>query len=116
LTPTQFLTQNEIDAAKTVRVAELNVQNQQKLEWPAQLVVAKAYVDQLDRSQALPAERVVALRTAIHNAEISHMNKGKVAKLSAMAPSLEQSATAANNPADAKRLRALAEILKHPSA
>jgi hypothetical protein len=116
LTPTQFLTQNEIDAAKTVRVAELNVQNQQKLEWPAQLVVAKAYVDQLDRSQALPAERIVALRTAIHNAEISHMNKGKVAKLSAMAPSLEQSATAANNPADANRLRALAEILKHPSA
>ena len=45
LTPTKFLTQNEIDAAKTVRVAELNVQDQQKLEWPAQLVVAKAYVD-----------------------------------------------------------------------
>ncbi|MGC1129469.1 MAG: hypothetical protein WA875_07910, partial [Candidatus Acidiferrales bacterium] len=50
LTPTKFLTQNEIDAAKTVRVAELNVQNQQKIEWPAQLVVAKAYVDQLERS------------------------------------------------------------------
>src|SRR6202050_3181605 len=116
LTPTQFLTQNEIDAAKTVRVDALNVQNQQKLEWPAQLVVAKAYVDQLDRSQALPAERIVALRTAIHNAETSHMNKGKVAKLSGMAPSLEQSANAANNPADANRLRALAEILKHPSA
>src|SRR5580658_8775592 len=116
LTPTQFLTQNEIDAAKTARVDVLNVQNQQKLEWPAQLVVAKAYLDQLDRSQALPAERIVALRTAIHNAEISHMNKGKVAKLSGMAPSLEQSASAANNPADAKRLRALAEILKHPSA
>ncbi len=49
LTPTKFLTQNEIDAAKTVRVAELNVQNQQKIEWPAQLVVAKAYVDQLSR-------------------------------------------------------------------
>ena len=35
LTPTKFLTQNEIDAAKTVRVSELNVQNQQKIEWPA---------------------------------------------------------------------------------
>ena len=34
LTPTKFLTQNEIDAAKTVRVAELNVQNQQKIAWP----------------------------------------------------------------------------------
>ena len=94
----------------------LNVQNQQKLEWPRQLVVAKAYVDQLERSQALPAERIAALRTAINGAESSHMNKGKVAKLSGMAPSLEQSASAANNPADAKRLRALSEILKHPSA
>src|ERR1700723_2208014 len=116
LMPTQFLTQNESDAAKTVRVDTLNVQNQQKLVWPAQLVVAKAYGDQLDRSQGLPAERIVALRTAIHNAEISHMNKGKVAKLSGMAPALQQSANAANCPADAKRLRALAEILKHPSA
>ena len=65
LTPSKFLTQNEIDAAKTVHVAALNVQNQQKLEWPAQLVVAKAYLDQLERSQALPADRIAALRTAI---------------------------------------------------
>jgi len=116
LTPTKFLTQNEIDAAKAVRVASLNVQNQQKIEWPSQLVVAKAYVDQLERSQALPADRIGALRTAIQNAESSHMNKGKVAKLSGMAPSLEASATTAKSPADAKRLQALAEILKHPSA
>jgi hypothetical protein len=116
LTPTQFLTQNEIDAAKTARVDVLNVQNQQKLEWPAQLVVAKAYVDQLERSQALPAERIAALRVAIQGAESSHMNKGKVTKLSGMAPSLEESAAAAKSSADAKRLHALAEILKHPSA
>jgi hypothetical protein len=64
----------------------------------------------------LPAERITALRAAIENAETSHMNKGKVAKLSGLAPSLEQSASAATNPADAKRLHALAEILKHPSA
>ena len=116
LTPTQFLTQNEIDAAKSVRVASLNVQNQQKLEWPANLVVAKAYVDQLERSQALPADRIAALRAAIETAEKSHMNKSKVAKLSAMAPSLESSAASAKTPADAKRLQALADILKHPSA
>ena len=61
LTPTKFLTQNEIDAAKTVQVADLNVQNQQKIEWPANLVVAKAYVDQLSRSQALPASRIAEL-------------------------------------------------------
>ncbi|MGA8924089.1 MAG: hypothetical protein WB682_13180, partial [Candidatus Dormiibacterota bacterium] len=54
LTPTKYLTQNEIDAAKTVHVSLQNVQNQQKIVWPANLVVAKAYVDQLERSQALP--------------------------------------------------------------
>jgi hypothetical protein len=116
LTPTKFLTQNEIDAAKTVYVAELNVQNQQKLEWPAKLVVAKAYVDQLERSQGLPADQLAALRSAIQSAESSHMNKGKVAKLKSMAPSLEKNAATAKSPADAKRLQALADLLKHPSA
>jgi hypothetical protein len=116
LTPTQFLTQNEIDAAKAVQVPDLNVQDQQKLEWPAKLVVAKAYVDQLERSQALPADRIAALRNAMSNAESSHMSKSKVAKLNGMTPSLEKSAATAKNPADATRLRALADILKHPSA
>jgi hypothetical protein len=116
LTPTQFLTQNEIDAAKAVHVAVLNVQNQQKLEWPAKLIVAKAYLDQVERSQALPADRIAALRAAIQSAESSHMNKSKVAKLQSMAPSVEQSASGARSPADAKRLQALADILKHPSA
>jgi hypothetical protein len=116
LAPTKFLTQNEIDAAKAVRVTELNVQNQQKIEWPAQLVVAKAYVDQLSRSQALPADRIATLQKAIQDAESSHMNKGKVAKLKKMAPSLEKSATTAKTPADSARLRALADILNHASA
>jgi hypothetical protein len=115
LTPTQFLTQNEIDAAKAVRVTELNVQNQQKIEWPAQLVVAKAYVDQLSRSQALPAKQIADLRKAIQHAESSHMSRGKLAKLNHMAPSLEKSADSAKSPTDSARLRALAEILKHPS-
>jgi hypothetical protein len=116
LTPTQFLTQNEIDAAKTVRVGELNVQNQQKLEWASSLVVAKAYVDQLSRSQALPAERIAALEKAIHSAESSHMSKDALAELKRMAPSLQKDAGTAKNQADSKRLHALAEILEHPTA
>jgi hypothetical protein len=115
LTPTKFLTQNEIDAAKTVQMSELNVQNQQKLEWRSTLVVARAYVDQIERSQALPAKKIADLRKAIQAAESSHMNKGKVKKLAGMAPGLEKSAAAAS-PTDAARLHALAEVLKHPSA
>jgi hypothetical protein len=116
LTPTKFLTQNEIDAAKSVRVSELNVQDQQKIDWPAQLVVAKAYVDQLERSQALPADRITALRTAIDAAVSSHMSTSDLAKLKHMAPALDKSAATAKSPSDSKRLQALADILKHPSA
>ena len=116
LTPSQYLTQNEIDAAKSVHVADLNVQNQQKIEWPSSLVVARAYLDQLSRSQALPAKQVASLRKAIQSAETSHMNKSKVVKLQNMASSVEQNAAAAKTPADSARIHALAEILKHPSA
>ena len=112
LTPTKFLTQNEIDAAKTIRQNELNVQNQQRFEWPKTLVVAKAYIDQLERSQGLPADRITSLRQAIQSAE---KNRGAFAKLKDLAPAVEQSAGTAQNAADATRLHALAEILKSPA-
>ncbi|HEY7783305.1 MAG TPA: hypothetical protein VIB00_01185 [Pyrinomonadaceae bacterium] len=110
LTPSKFLTQNEIDAAEAVRVAELNVQNQERFEWPRTLVVAKAYVDQLERSQALPADRIASLRQAIGKAETSSKERGK---LKGLAPSLE-SAAQTTSAADSSRLRGLAEILKRP--
>jgi hypothetical protein len=115
LTPTKFLTENEIDAAKAVHVAEFNVQNQEKIEWPRQLVVAKAYVDQLERSQGLPADRIAALRKAIQSAETSQMNRGELANLKSLAPSLEKSAAMMKSTADSNRLQALAEILKRPA-
>jgi hypothetical protein len=115
LSPSQFLTQNEIDAAKTVQVAELNVQNQQKIEWPAQLVVAKAYLDQLERSQALPADQLAAVRKQIQSAESSHLSPTELAKLQGFARALRASARTTKSAADAKRLQALADILQRPA-
>jgi hypothetical protein len=116
LTPTKFLTQNEIDAAKTVVVNELNVQNQQKIAWPAKLVVAKAYLDQLSRSQGLPKDKIADLQKAIQGAESSHMSKEALARLKGMAPALTKDADSAKSKTDSGRLRALAEILEHPAA
>src|SRR5262249_8448387 len=115
LEPTKLLTQNEIDAAKAVHQAELNVQNQQKIEWPRNLVVAKAYVDQLERSQALSSDQITTLRQAISSAESSHLNKKDAAKLKDLASTVEQSAGAAKSAADLTRLNALAAILKSPT-
>ncbi len=112
LTPTEFLTQNEIDAAKSVQVAGLNVQNQEKIVWSRQLVVAKAYVDQLERSQALPTDRIANLRQSIQGAEANRKELGKLKKL---AKPLEESAAQAKNETDANRLRSLAGILRKPT-
>src|SRR6266480_3590392 len=69
LQPSGFISQNEIDAAKLVHFDYLNVQGQQKMAWPASFAVARAYVDQLERSNGLTADKVAATRTALARAE-----------------------------------------------
>jgi hypothetical protein len=116
LVPSKFLTQNEIDAANLVQFSELNVQNQPKITWPSRLTVARAYVDQLERSQALPSARIADLNKAIGRTQKSHLGKKELAKLHGMVASVETDASAAKNPEDAKRLHALAQILENPTA
>jgi hypothetical protein len=116
LTPSKYLTQNEIDAANAVHFNELNVQNQPRIVWPSDVVVAKAYLDQLSRSEGLPSNRIASLSKAISRAQKSHLNTKELAKLNEMAASVESDAAAAKDPADAKRLQALAGIMKHPTA
>jgi hypothetical protein len=116
LVPSKFLTQHEIDAANLVHFNELNVQNQPKITWPEQLTVARAYLDQLERSKALPTEKIAALDKAIARAQNSHNSKKELAKLHSMASSVETDASSATDTVDAKRLHALAQILDHPAA
>jgi hypothetical protein len=69
LVPSAFISHNEIDAAKTVRLDYLNAQGQPQFVWPATFALAKAYVDQLERSQGLPAARINSLRSELAAAE-----------------------------------------------
>ena len=69
LTPSAFISQNELDAAKTVHFDYLNAQGQPKLVWPASFSLSRAYVDQLERSRGLSADRITAVRTALSGAE-----------------------------------------------
>jgi hypothetical protein len=71
LTPSQYVSQNEIDAAKTVRLEYLNTQGQPKFVWPPSFALVKAYVDQLERGKCLSAARVAAVRQEITSAERS---------------------------------------------
>jgi len=126
LVPSKFLTQNEIDAAKTIHMNELNVQHQQRIEWPAQLVVASAYLDQLERSQALPAGKITSLRNAIATAEKSNLDATSREKLIAEASTINAGPACPPGPQsepchvpqgiDAKRIQSLQAILLHPAA
>ncbi len=72
LEPSDFITENEI-AAASLHSADLtvNAQTQERVVWPAVPVVARAYLDQLRRSQTVDAPRAAALVAALDQAEQS---------------------------------------------
>jgi hypothetical protein len=69
LVPSEHLSQNEIDAAKSVRLDYFNVQAQPRFTWAPSFAVARSYVDQLERSNGLAAGRITELRAALDRAE-----------------------------------------------
>jgi hypothetical protein len=69
LQPSASLTQNEIDAAKTAHLDQLNVQDQPHYTWPASFALARAYLDQLERSSGMAADRIAAVRSELAAAE-----------------------------------------------
>ena len=94
------------DASASVMVAELNVQSQEKIVWTNKAAVAKAYVDQLERSNSLTAAQITDLRKSIEKAEGSKMSKDSVAKLKALVEGLEMKV------GDTPRLRELLAVFE----
>ena len=69
LLPTPLLSQNEIDAAKTVLFDEANAQEQKRIVFPPSFAMARAFVDQLERSKGLSGAALTTVRTDLTNAE-----------------------------------------------
>ena len=108
LLPSGFITQNELDAAKTVHFDYLNVQGQQKFVWPATFVLARAYVDQLKRSNGLPDARRATIMTALDNAEKAKGAARKTA-LTLLATQIDADASGSS---DAAKVRMLSGTVK----
>jgi hypothetical protein len=104
LTPTKFMTQNEIDAAKQVQLADLNVQMQPHIVYPMTMLTAKAYLDQLGRGDSISAADIATVMAA--------MDKNDVKALHRWSVKLEADAKTAKTPKDAERLTEVAAILK----
>jgi hypothetical protein len=69
LVPSAHLSENEIEAARTVVFDEFNAQGQPRIHWPPSFARVRAHLDQLERSGGLVASRIAALRSAVNEAE-----------------------------------------------
>jgi len=107
LTPSAYISQNEIDAARTVKLDYLNAQGQPKLVWPPSFAMSRAFVDQLERAQKMPAARISALRASITAAEKAKGGARGIA-LARLASELDREAAASG---DAAKVRMLASSL-----
>jgi len=104
LQPSEFLTKNEIEAAKLVQVDELNPQMQTRISWPAAFPVARAYVDQLDRANALPDSRIASINKTLDAAEKANTSARKQA-LSLLVSQLAGDASRSGDPAKVRMLQ-----------
>jgi hypothetical protein len=105
LLPSGLITQNELDAAKTVHFDSYNTQDQQKFVWPPSFALARAYLDQLERSNGLDAARIRASRDALAAAERANGQQRRTA-LSDLAEHLNNDIPASTDQAKLKLLTA----------
>ncbi len=108
LTPSEFLTQNEIDAANSVKSDGFNPQLQTKIVWPASFALSRAYVDQLTRNNGLSARVLADVTRHLETAE-SRSGAARRRELSRLAVQLTRDARRSS---DATRVRWLAASVK----
>jgi hypothetical protein len=115
LTPSALLSKNEIDAAKTVRFDYLNTQGQPTIVWPASFALARAYLDQLERSKGMDGGQIAEARKTLASAEGS-AGDARRTSLTGLAAQLNGSAMRDVDQAKARKLAAtVAELANSKS-
>jgi hypothetical protein len=108
LVPNGLISQNELDAAKTVTFDFLNAQEQRKMVWPPSFAKARAFLDQLERGNGLASARITAVRSELASAEKLTGDSRRQA-LDRLSSQLAQDASSAG---DRARARMLADAVK----
>ena len=113
LLPSEHLSANEIAAAALANQGEVfNPQQQFRVTWPAEPVVARAYLDQLARDNALSTESIIEFAQTLDRAEeqleAGARDRGLARTLERFAASLGEDAGSVT---DVRRRSKLAETL-----
>jgi hypothetical protein len=111
LLPSELLSQNEIDAASSVRMDVFNAQEQPKITFPPSVTVARAYLDQLRRGGGISSDRAAAVKKALNAVDKDSPGKSALEQLVSLAKVLDADAASASG-IDATRLKALASTMR----
>ena len=103
LVPSAFISQNEIDAARSVQLDYLNAQGQPKFVWPATFAIPRSYLDQLERSHGLASNRIVALRNELARIERLGVEQRR-AELRRLSTQIDTDAASATDQAKVRQL------------
>jgi hypothetical protein len=103
LVPSPLISQNEIDAAKTVKFEYFNTQDQPKFVWPPSFALARAYLDQLERNNGFAADKIASTRAALVAAE-KMSGQGQKDALTKLATQLHTDARSAGDQPKAHKL------------
>ena len=104
------MTENELAAAASIVPAAFNAQQQRAIDWPARPVIARAYLDQLERSDTLGPDRRAALAALLDRAGGADTDPALAAELTSAAEALGEDAADASGRTE-QRLVGLAETL-----
>jgi hypothetical protein len=107
LTTSPHLSQNELDAARSVRLEYFNAQEQPRIVWPPTFALARAYLDQMER---VGAPEVAGFRAGLLEAERASntARRARLEELAAAADALRLAADPGKVGMLAEALRALA--------
>jgi hypothetical protein len=112
LLPSEHLSAAEIAAAELVRTDQVNVQHQQRIEWPAAVPVAQAYLDQMVRARRILDARAREVDAMLRRAERGQASATELRQLAARLDVDAAAIEAGTLGGDAERTRKLADVLR----
>ena len=110
LLPSDFVTENEIAASKTVTMKYFNPQGQPMFHWPASFELVRAYLDQLERDREMEIRSINTIRNGIIEAE-NRRGSARQSLLMQLADDLVKRADQSPNMDKVKKIAALLEEL-----
>ncbi len=77
LTPSEFLSENELAASETIDQKTVNAQYQVQFSWPQSSTKAKAYIDQLERAKVFTQDDAIEYRLILSEFESNPSSANK---------------------------------------